>query len=68
MSIEDLFNEVAAEIKAEQQQSMTDEDRKLHEVAQKLLMLERDMRAPGSARSMDDRVDRLIEAIAKEKI
>jgi hypothetical protein len=45
---------------------MSPADRKLHKVAQQLLLLERDLKAPGAARSADERVERLIEAIAKE--
>jgi hypothetical protein len=66
MDIKDLLGELNAEIDDERTKSMSPTDRKLHTVAQHLLLLERDLKAPGAARSADERVERLIEAIAKE--
>lgn len=66
MPLSDLLGEIAAEIKTEKEQAMTREEKIFHGVAQKLLLLERDLRAPGTTRSSDERIDRLIEAIAKE--
>lgn len=67
MGIEDLLGELAAEFDSEKEQEMTPEERVYHDVAQKLLLLERDLRAPGTAVSTDARIDRILEAIAKEK-
>ncbi|MBX7136255.1 MAG: hypothetical protein K1X67_26590 [Fimbriimonadaceae bacterium] len=66
MELSDLLGEVAAEIDAENERAMTPEERTYHGIAQKLLLLERDLRAPGTARSADERIDRLLEVIAKE--
>ena len=66
MDIKNLLGELNAEIDDERKKSMSPTDRKLHKVAQHLLLLERDLKAPGAARSTDERVERLIEAIAKE--
>ena len=66
MDIKSIFEEVAFELEEEQTCRMSATDRELHTVAQRLLVLERDLKAPGAARSIDDRVDRLLEAIAKE--
>jgi hypothetical protein len=66
MDIKNLLGELNAEIDDERKKSMSPADRKLHKVAQHLLLLERDLKAPGAARSADERVERLIEAIAKE--
>ncbi len=66
MNIKNLLGELSAEIDDERTKSMSPADRKLHKVAQHLLLLERDLKAPGAARSADERVERLIEAIAKE--
>jgi hypothetical protein len=66
MDIKNLLGELNAEIDDERMKNMSPDDRNLHKVAQHLLLLERDLKAPGAARSVDDRVERLIEAIAKE--
>jgi hypothetical protein len=66
MPLNELFSEIAAEIESEKERSMTVKERTYHLVAQKLLLLERDLRAPGVARSADERVDRILEAITKE--
>lgn len=66
MNIKNLLGELNAEIDDEREKNMSPTDRKLHKVAQQLLLLERDLKAPGAARSADERVERLIEAIAKE--
>lgn len=66
MDIKNLLQEAAAEVHEEQANQMSATDRKLHTVAQRLLLLERDLKAPGAARSVDERVERLLEAIAKE--
>lgn len=65
--IKSLLKDLAGEIERENKQKLSPEDLKLHAVAQKLLVLERDLKAPGAARSADDRADRILEAIAKEK-
>lgn len=66
MDIKSIFEEVASELEEEKTGQMSTSDRRLHAVAQRLLVLERDLRAPGAARSRDERVDRLLEAIARE--
>lgn len=66
MDIKNLLGELGAEIDDEREKSMSPADRKLHKVAQHLLLLERDLKAPGAARSADERAERLIEAIARE--
>lgn len=66
MPLSDLLGEIVAEIETEKDQAMTPEDKVFHGIAQKLLLLERDLRAPGGTPSADVRVDRILEAIAKE--
>lgn len=66
MPLSDLLGEIAAELESEKEQAMTSEDKVFHKIAQKLLLLERDLRAPGTTRSADERIDRILEAIAKE--
>lgn len=66
MDFKDLLNEVAAEVSAVQMGSMSQQDRIYHAVAQRLLMLERDLLAPGAPKPQDVRVDRLLEAIEQE--
>ena len=65
MPISDLLGEIAAEIESEEEEAMTQQERVYHEMAQKLLLLERDLRAPGTMRSVDERIDRVLEAIAE---
>lgn len=66
MDIKNLLGEIKAEIDEETKSSFSPSDRKLHKVAQQLLLLERDLKAPGAARSAEERVERLMEAISKE--
>lgn len=66
MGLEDLLSEVTAELASETEQAMTTDERVLHEIAQKLLILQRDLRAPGTIVSSDARADRILELIAKE--
>ena len=69
MNLDDVkaaLQQANAEIEADRLQAMTGPERKLHQIAQRLLLLERDLRAPGSARTLETRVERLLEAIAKE--
>lgn len=66
MPLSDLLGEIATEIESEKEQAMTPEEKVFHGIAQKLLLLERDLRAAGTAGSSDARIDRLLEAIAKE--
>jgi hypothetical protein len=66
MNIKNLLQELGAEIDGEKDNKMSASDRKLHSVAQHLLLLERDLKAPGAVRSSDERVERILEAIARE--
>lgn len=62
-----LLKGVADEMGDDVKKNRSPEERTLHAVAQRLLVLERDLKAPGAARSATERVDRILEAIAKEK-
>jgi len=66
MGLKELFSDISAEIDAEAHETLKPADKKLHEVAQRLLRLERDLKVPGAASGADSRVDRLLEEIAKE--
>lgn len=66
MNIKNVIEELGAEIDGELATKMSLSERKLHTVAQHLLILERDLKAPGAARTADERAERLLEAIAKE--
>jgi hypothetical protein len=66
MDIKGLLGDIKAEIEAEEFETLNVEDKKLHEVAQRLLRLERDLKVPGVASGAEVRVDRLLEEIAKE--
>ncbi len=62
-----LFKDLADELGDESTKKQTPAEKTLHEVAQRLLTLERDLKTPGATRSVDERVDRILETIAKEK-
>lgn len=66
MDIKGLLGDIKDEIEAEDFETLSAKDKKLHEVAQRLLRLERDLKVPGVASGADVRVDRLLEEIAKE--
>lgn len=66
MDLKDLLNDVAAEVAAENAQSMSPQERIYHAAAQRLLLLERDLLGPGTPKPQDVRVERLLEAIEKE--
>ena len=66
-SMKSLLTDLAAELDEEANQKRSPEEKKLHAVAQKLLILERDLKAPGATRTSEDRADRILEAISKEK-
>lgn len=67
MDLKELFGDIGAEIEAEAHETLSAGDKKLHEVAQRLLRLERDLKVPGVSSGVEVRVDRLLEEIAKEK-
>ena len=70
MSLEQQLRELGAvvdkELEDELIETMSAEDKVLHTIAQKLLLLERDLRVPGSKSSAEERATRLLDAIAKE--
>ena len=67
MDLKGLLGDIDAELEAEALETLSTEDKKLHEVAQRLLRLERDLKVPGVSSGVDTRVDRLLEEIAKER-
>jgi hypothetical protein len=67
MGLKELFGDISAEIDAEDHETLSPADKKLHQVAQRLLRLERDLKVPGVTGGVDTRLDRLLEEIAKEK-
>ena len=66
MDLKSLLNDLADEITTEKVSSMSQQDRTYHAVAQRLLMLERDLLGPGTPKPTDTRVERLLEALEKE--
>lgn len=67
MSLSGLFEDINAELEAEFQEKLSVNDKKLHEAAQRLLRLERDLKVPGVSSGAESRVERLLEEIAKEQ-
>lgn len=66
-ALSELIGQIKVELENERMATLTPKQRELHRVAQNLLLLERDLTAPGAALPTDSRVDRLLEAIAKER-
>lgn len=66
MNLKALLKNANDELETERFQAMSEEERKLHSMAQRLLLLERDLKTPGVTRSTEDRVERILDAIAKE--
>jgi len=66
MDFKDQLKDIADEVTAAMLESMPHQDRIYHSVAQRLLMLERDLLGPGAPKPTDVRVERLLEAIEKE--
>jgi len=64
--IKSLFADITTELDEEKVKQRTPEEARLHDVAQKLLLLARELRTPGSARSTEDRATVLLDAISKE--
>ena len=62
-----FMESLSKEIDEESARRMTPEQQKLHDISRRLLVLERDLRAPGVARSAEDRVARIIGELAREK-
>ncbi len=65
VDVKELLGDLKAEIEAEEFETLSPEEKRLHEIAQRLLRLERDLKVPGVASGADVRVDRLLEEIAK---
>ena len=63
-----LISEIAQELDAEDAAKRTPEEARLHQFCQQLLLLERDLRAPGSARTQDDRVSKILGELANAKL
>lgn len=63
----ELEDEVEEELAGEMSAQLTPEERRLADVAQRLLRLERDMLLPGNNRSMTDRVTQLGNFIEGEE-
>jgi hypothetical protein len=66
-NIKELLQEAEAAVLADAENQMTYEERTLHAVAKKLLLLERDLKAAGLSQTADMRVTRLLETIEKEQ-
>ena len=61
-----LIGDLAKELKEESAKKRTPQQARLHDIAQRLLLLERDLKTPGATRTAEERADRILEAISKE--
>jgi hypothetical protein len=66
MDYKNLGQQLIIEIEEEKIKSLSNDEVKLHSITQMLLKLERDLNVPGAKKSDAERVERLLEAIAKE--
>lgn len=65
-NMNDLVRQLSNEVDTEQMNALSDEHRKLSDIARRLLMLERDMTLVGAQASQSSRADRLRDFIEKE--
>lgn len=63
-----LIADIAQELDGEDAAKRTPEEARLHQFCQQLLRIERDLRAPGSARTQDDRVSRILSELANANL
>ena len=68
MDVRDLFKQLNDELESEQHQKQSSAERSLHETAQRLLRLERDLKVPGACAGQDARIARLLAEISKAAI
>ena len=67
-SIKQSLLNAAEELKNDNLSQMSEEDKKLHALAQKLLLLERDLKASGLSQTEESRVARILEALERESL
>jgi hypothetical protein len=67
MDLKSLLGEASKALKDEEEAVRTPEEKTLHSVAQRLLLLERELKATGSGRGDEARIESLLDAIAKER-
>lgn len=63
-----LIADIAQEIDGEDVARRSPEEAHMHQFCQHLLLIERDLRAPGSARSQEDRVTIILTELANAKL
>lgn len=66
--IKTLFQDATRELDDEESARRTPEQAQLHHFCQQLLLLERDLRAPGAGRTQEDRVTRILAELANAKL
>lgn len=66
MDIKSMLQNAKAELEAEKLDAMSEEERKLHATAKRLLLLERDLKASGISSTTEKRIERLLDALSKE--
>ena len=66
-NIKELLKKAHEEVLADAESQMNAQDKALHAVSRKLLLLERDLKAAGLSQTADMRVTRLLDAIEKEQ-
>ena len=66
-NIKELLQKAHEAVLADAESQMSAQDKTLHSVAKKLLLLERDLKASGLSQTADMRVTRLLEAIETEQ-
>jgi hypothetical protein len=61
----ELLKKLNEELESEESQNQSADEKRLHEAAQRLLRLERDLKVPGACPSPDARIERLLAEITK---
>lgn len=63
-----LITDLGQEIEDEKSAKRSPEEQVLHRFCQQLLLTERELRAPGSARTQEDRVTKLLSELANARV
>jgi len=67
-NLKNLIKSIAEEVDQERENKLSLDERKLHAFCQSLLLMEREMNAPGAGRTQEDRVTRILAELEKAKI
>lgn len=65
-SFKDALKKAKEQVKEESEKKLTPEEIKMNELATKLLLLERDLKASGLSQTSEKRIERILDIISRE--